>query len=278
MDQTGENNDRNDQNNQQDHDLKSLVEQIEKLKIMLKEKDDFIDYSSKHNQALKNMMEGYNSCKNYVKGLEAEVLLLEQEVEQSKEIISKKDEKIGNKNQVLNKMKKEYISCNIKSLQEKVLQLEEVISKENKALENKALILVEKDEEIINTNQVLQKIMEENNLIKNNEECLQAKVVQLEREAQESKELISKERKKFEKEKEMFIFEIKKQAIQNAEKLRALENKVTINNLVIQRADRDNDELKQDKAMYISETKRLQFDNEELRYELKLAKEKSDDA
>ena len=76
----------------------------------------------------------------------------------------------------------------------------------------------------------------------------------------------------------MFIFEIKKQAIQNAEKLRALENKVTINNLVRQRADRDNDELKQDKAMYISETKRLQFDNEELRYELKLAKEKSDDA
>lgn len=115
MDQTGENNDRNNQNDRQDHDVKSLVEQIEKLNILLKEKDEFIDYSSKHNQALKNMMKGYNSCKNYVKGLEAEVLLLEQEVEDSKEVISKKDVEISNKNQILKKMKKETNSCNVKS-------------------------------------------------------------------------------------------------------------------------------------------------------------------
>ena len=263
MDQTGENNDRNHQNYQQDHDVNSLVKQIEKLNIMLKEKDEFIDYSYKHNQALKNMMEGYNSCKNYVKGLEAEVLLFEQEVEESKELISKG----------------------------------------KKAHENMALLLIEKDEEIINTNQVLLKITKENDLFKNNEKCLQAKVLQLEKEAHESKQLISKERKDFEnkvllnnklvfenadrknanlrKENEMLISENKKQVLQleeKAEKLRVLGNKVIVNNLVIQKADRDNAKLKQDEAKLISENERLQMENEELKYKLRFVEEKFEDA
>ena len=184
----------------------------------------------------------------------------------------------------------------VKSLQEKVLKLEEVICKENKALENKELVLVEKDKEIINTNQALLKITEENDLLKNNEKCLQSRILQLEQEARESKELISIEREALEnktllhnklvlensnrknanlrKENEMLISENKNQALrldEKVEKLRALDNKVIVNNLVIQKAYRDN-------AKLISEKESLEIENKELKYKLRFVEEKFEDA
>ena len=145
--------------------------------------------------------------------------------------------------------------------------------------------------------------MEENNLCKNNEKCLQARVLRLEQEAQESKELISKERKAIEnkallynklvlenadrkkanlqKENDMLISENKRHVLrleEKTEQLRALENKVIVNNLVIQKADRDNAKLKKDKEMLNFDKERQEIENEELKYQSRFAKEKFDDA
>ena len=117
---------------QRNHDTNPDKEQIKMLKILLKEKEEELGSSTKHNELYREEINMFNIV-----------------LKKKNRLLAEKDAEINDTNQVLKKVMEQFNSCkyNVEKLQAKVLRLEqevdvskEVISKERKASENKTLV------------------------------------------------------------------------------------------------------------------------------------------